>query len=299
LTIGNEAGPLGAAVRLDDVDLSGAGADDYEVSGLPAWVAPGEDLELEVEFTPSESGARPATATVEVHGGSNLVVTLTGTGLPALDPDPDPEPEPDPDPGPQPEPDPDPDPEPEPDPVSFVDIAGSTFTQDILWLAKVGVTRGCNPPVNNRFCPDDFVTRGQMAAFFVRALKLTDRLDDPFVDDNGHTFEADIERLAAAGITRGCNPPLNNRFCPDDFVTRGQMAAFFVRALKLTDRLDDPFVDDNGHTFEADIERLAAADITRGCNPPLNDRFCPDEHVTRGQMAAFFHRAADLLGLPR
>ncbi|MDH4307732.1 MAG: S-layer homology domain-containing protein [Acidimicrobiia bacterium] len=36
---------------------------------------------------------------------------------------------------------------------------------------------------------------------------------------------------------------------------------------------------------------LAAAGVTRGCNPPVNDRFCPAEPVTRGQMAAFLHRA--------
>jgi hypothetical protein len=36
--------------------------------------------------------------------------------------------------------------------------------------------------------------------------------------------------LAAAGVTNGCNPPSNDRFCPDSYVTRGQMAAFLVRA---------------------------------------------------------------------
>jgi len=35
----------------------------------------------------------------------------------------------------------------------------------------------------------------------------------------------------AAGITAGCDPPVNDRFCPDDVVTRGQMAAFLHRAL--------------------------------------------------------------------
>jgi len=41
-----------------------------------------------------------------------------------------------------------------------------------------------------------------------------------------------IEALVAAGITVGCNasPPT---YCPDDFVTRKQMAAFFARALGL------------------------------------------------------------------
>ena len=54
---------------------------------------------------------------------------------------------------------------------------------------------------------------------------------DTFSDDDGSVFEADIEWLAAAGITRGCNPPANDRFCPNDAVTRGQMAAFLHRAL--------------------------------------------------------------------
>jgi hypothetical protein len=47
-----------------------------------------------------------------------------------------------------------------------------------------------------------------------------------------HAFFKFIEALAAAGITGGCNasPPL---YCPDDPVTRGQMAVFISRALGL------------------------------------------------------------------
>lgn len=55
--------------------------------------------------------------------------------------------------------------------------------------------------------------------------------ENRFTDDNGHVFESDIDWLANSGITKGCNPPQNDRFCPDDFVTRGQMAAFLHRAL--------------------------------------------------------------------
>jgi cell migration-inducing and hyaluronan-binding protein len=105
-----------------------------------------------------------------------------------------------------------------------------------------------------------------------------------------HTFADDIAWLADAGITKGCNPPANDRFCPDNNVTRGQMAAFLVRALNLTDPGTTDFTDDNDSIFETDIQKLAAAGITQGCNPPANDRFCPDKNVTRGQMAAFLHR---------
>lgn len=175
----------------------------------------------------------------------------------------------------------------------FADDDDSIYQGDIEWLAGRDITRGCNPPFEDRFCPDDRVTRGQMAAFLVRALRLPNG-ENTFVDDDSSVFEADIGALAAAGITRGCNPPQNDRFCPDEPVTRGQMAAFLTRAFGLP-AAPNQFVDDNHSVFEADIGALAAADITRGCNPPRNDRFCPDQPITRGQMAAFLHRAEALL----
>ena len=182
---------------------------------------------------------------------------------------------------------------------SFTDDDGNIHEASIEAIAAEGITRGCNPPKNDLYCPDDTVTRGQMAAFLVRALGLT--TSDPgidFTDDEDSIFEADIERLATAGITRGCNPPANTMYCPNDTVTRGQMAAFLVRALGLTDAGTVDFVDDDGSIFETDIEILATAGITLGCNPPTNDRYCPNDPVKRDQMATFLTRAVELTPLP-
>ena len=116
-----------------------------------------------------------------------------------------------------------------------------------------------------------------------------------FTDDNGSIHEGDIEAIAAEGITKGCNPPTNDMFCPDGVVTRGQMAAFLVRAMGYADDGGgNGFVDDDGSLFEADIAKLAAAGVTKGCNPPTNDMFCPDAPVSRAQMASFLTRALDL-----
>ena len=175
---------------------------------------------------------------------------------------------------------------------TFRDDDQSIHASAIEAIAQAGITKGCNPPVNDRFCPDRSVTRGQMAAFLVRGLGLSESLDNPFTDDDGSIFEADIERLAAAGITKGCNPPANTRFCPTAPVTRGQMAAFLVRALGyVDDGGGNLFSDDDGSTFEADIDRLGAAGVTKGCNPPTNDRYCPDRYVSRAEMATFLVRA--------
>jgi len=115
-----------------------------------------------------------------------------------------------------------------------------------------------------------------------------------FIDDNGNAHEGNIEAIAAAGITKGCNPPVNDRFCPDDNVTRGQMAAFLVRALALPAAGDDYFTDDDGSVFEAQIDRLRQAGVTKGCNPPDNDRYCPQRQVRRDEMASFLARALGL-----
>ena len=112
----------------------------------------------------------------------------------------------------------------------FTDTNNHLFYQDILWLSGKDITRGCNPPTNDLFCPNDGVTRETLAAFMVRALSLTENTHPGFIDVSvGSTFAEDIGRLATAGITKGCNPPDNDRFCPLDDVDRGQLAAFFRR----------------------------------------------------------------------
>lgn len=175
----------------------------------------------------------------------------------------------------------------------FEDVPKShNFNADIEWLAMRDITRGCNPPSNTKFCPDGTVTRGQMAAFLTRALNLPAASDAGFRDvSSSHRFYDDINRLAAADITRGCNAA-NDRFCPDDPVRRDQMAAFLVRAYGFSSINHSGFRDvPAGSRFDLDIRRLATAEVTRGCNPPTNDKYCPTRNVTRAQMAAFLHRA--------
>lgn len=176
---------------------------------------------------------------------------------------------------------------------TFTDDDGSVHESDIEAISAADITRGCNPPWNDEFCPTRAVSRGEMAAFLVRALDLEPG-PERFVDDTFSVFQADINALAAAGITRGCNPPDNDRFCPDRPVTRGEMAAFLTRAYGYEATTADRFGDDDGSVFESDIDALASSGVTKGCDPPANQNFCPEDLVTRQQMASFLTRAEDL-----
>jgi glucose/arabinose dehydrogenase len=164
----------------------------------------------------------------------------------------------------------------------FSDITNSQFLDDIMWLYNKKITTGCG---GGKFCPQDYVTRGQMASFLARAFHLPIASQDYFTDDDGTAHEANINRIAKAGITTGC---AGTRFCPNRDVNRGEMATFLDRALDLPDTNTDFFTDDDGNAHEDAINRVAAAGITVGC---AANRYCPKGLVKRQQMAAFLHRA--------
>jgi hypothetical protein len=109
----------------------------------------------------------------------------------------------------------------------FSDDDGNIHESNINRVAQAGITVGC---AADRFCPDGLVSRGQMATFLARAFSLSSTTTDFFTDDNSNKHQANINRVAQAGITVGCAA---GRYCPDGRVTRGQMAAFLQRASSL------------------------------------------------------------------
>lgn len=171
----------------------------------------------------------------------------------------------------------------------FVDDDGNAHEAAIAKIAAEEITVGCDS-TGRRFCPNRSVTRGQMAAFLVRAFDLPNTNNDYFTDDDGTWYESVANRLAASGITAGCSQD-GTRYCGSDDVTRGQMAAFLTRALNLPPASGDYFADDAGSFYEDSANRMYESGITRGCG---GDSYCGDDPVTRAQMATFLTRGLGL-----
>jgi hypothetical protein len=172
----------------------------------------------------------------------------------------------------------------DPDAV-FVDVPStSTHAVSVAWLVGQGITQGCT---SIRYCPDQAVTRAQMATFLDRALDLPDGPTSNFTDiPPGSTHATGINAILQAGITEGCTA---TRYCPDQPVTRAQMATFLDRALDLPDGPTSSFTDvPPGSTHATGINAILQAGITEGCTAT---RYCPDQPVTRAQMAGFLARA--------
>lgn len=193
------------------------------------------------------------------------------------------------------------------DTIITVHFEQSTFA-DVPWnhwayasidsLYASNITMGCgNSPLV--YCPEDQVTRAQMAIFLERGMKGSDytppAATGALFSDVPDIFWAAqwIEQLFLDGITSGCGA---GNYCPGDFVTRAQMAVFLLRA-EHGSAYQPPspagvFLDvPSAHWAAGWIEQLAAEGITMGCG---QDIFCPDDSVTRAQMAVFMVRTFNL-----
>ena len=181
----------------------------------------------------------------------------------------------------------------------FEDVGDSVHSPAISALEKAGILEGTGCG-GDRFCPNERLERWVMAVWITRAVESGDpnpMAVAPFTDvDSGVWWAPHVERLNHLGITRGCaTGPA--RYCPQEPVTRAQMATFLARAFRLDPSGWVGFADTASNTHEPSINALAMANITTGCDTsPV--RYCPDSTVTRAQMATFLARALDLVTGP-
>ena len=182
--------------------------------------------------------------------------------------------------------------------ADFLDVPQSySFHDFIEKIFRAGITAGCGA---GSYCPDDGVTRAQMAVFLLKAEHganfVPPACGSIFGDVPCPSLFADwIEQLAAEGITAGCGA---GNYCPAAPVTRAQMAAFLLKAEhgstyippSCTSLFQDVACPGQ---FTNWIERLYAEHVTGGCSTsPL--LYCPTNANTRGQMAVFLVKAFHL-----
>lgn len=178
---------------------------------------------------------------------------------------------------------------------------GGTFTDDngifhepnIEAIAAAHITAGCDPS-GTLFCPNNSVTRAEMATFLIRALGETPAAtyQGLFPDvPAGQWFTGNVERLYELGLTSGYP---DGTFRPYAFVSRAEMAAFLLRSVGEADFLptfQGSFVDASASDwFTPWVERMLQLGISGGClQSPFS--YCPYRAVTRAEMATFLTRA--------
>lgn len=174
---------------------------------------------------------------------------------------------------------------------TFRDVASNHWAWK--WIEAVdngSVIPGCG---SGNFCPDNNISRDQMATFLLKAKEGAaynpPACTSPVFNDMpcANSFAAWVNELSARGVTGGCG---NGAYCPSGLVSRDQMAVFLLKtkeglsysppACTVQIFNDVPC----SSPFAPWINELVARGITGGCG---NGNYCPLNTVTRAQMSVF------------
>jgi FG-GAP-like repeat/S-layer homology domain len=171
---------------------------------------------------------------------------------------------------------------------SFCDVADSDYYSDaVAWMVAEGITTGLTDQV---YGPAQNLSRAQMVTFLWRAAGApTGNPAHGFGDVPAGAYYAEAVRWAKAdGITTGTSP---TAFSPNQTVTRGQLVTLLWRRAGEPAAVPPPeFLDVvPGRYYSVPVGWAKSVGITTGTAPFT---FSPDSPVSRGQAAAFLHRAA-------
>jgi len=187
--------------------------------------------------------------------------------------------------------------------ATFSDVPNTYWAW--TWIERLysaGVTSGCMTTPLLLYCPDNYVTRAEMAKFLLIAKHGTGYVPPAVGTSTGFSdvpttywAAAWIKQLAAEGITTGCTA---TTYCPDNYVTRAEMAKFLLTAVHISGYTPPAVGTSTGftdvattHWAAAWIKQLATEGITTGCTVTT---YCPNSSVTRAEMAKFLVAAFNL-----
>ncbi len=174
----------------------------------------------------------------------------------------------------------------------FIDVEEGWAKAPILAISEKGWMIGTR---DFYFEPNKPLTRAQAATLLVRVLELkgTGNNLPKFIDvPNNHWAKSDIEIASTHGLMNGKG---NQKFAPDEFLTREEMATLLSRLLKISPeaKKDNPFSDISSTQWSYPyIVSMAEEKIFEGFE---DNTFRPKDKVTRAQMAALLDRIKDKL----
>ena len=172
--------------------------------------------------------------------------------------------------------------------VSFADVANKAWYADaVTFLAARGITSGTTATT---FSPDTTLTRGQFITMLLQAygVAAVTNSTDNFSDAGSTYYTGYLAAAKKLGITSGVG---NNKFAPDQSITRQEMFTLLYNALKVIDKLPSgasgktlaDFSDAGSVAYWANdaIMALVKAGTVSGSNGKLN----PTGTTMRAEMA--------------
>lgn len=164
------------------------------------------------------------------------------------------------------------------------DISGNMFFVEVLGLVERSISGGYP---DGTFRPNNTINRAEVAAMFVRALRLEGEdislyeNENKFTDVSSSHWAYRSIIIARENSIIGGKP--GNVFDPAATVTRAELAAMAARLLPdFTGTPKTAFADTQGHWAASDIQKVYNYDIVNGTSATT---YTPNGKTTRGQNA--------------
>lgn len=189
---------------------------------------------------------------------------------------------------------------------TFLDIPYNFFAWRFVEAVENAGVMGEGGCGAANFCPSVVVTRGSMAQFLLRAKEGGNYVPPPCTTPTFSDVPCSdplapwVEELVRRNVTAGCG---GSSYCPNNPVTRNQMAVFLVKTFQgpayvpppcTTPPFNDvPCTNSNGspNPFAPWVKLITDLGITAGCG---GGNYCPNLEVNRGQMSVFMTQTFSL-----
>ena len=177
------------------------------------------------------------------------------------------------------------------DPITnaqFSDVLpGAWYYDAVTFIAEKGITTGTG---DGKFSPEAALTRGQFIVMLMRAYSIEPDANpaDNFADAGSTYYTSYLAAAKRLGISNGVG---DNRFAPEQAITRQEMFTLLYNALKALDKLPGG---DTGRTLADFTDGGGVADwaqeamtalVNAGTVAGSNNRLDPVGGSTRAQMA--------------
>lgn len=174
--------------------------------------------------------------------------------------------------------------------VGFSDISGHWAKENINKASKLGYVKGVS---ESEFAPDKNITRAEIAAIFVRCLKLEATKNAEYSDvSENEWYHKNVSAITEAGYMAG----FNGSFRPNDNITREELSSIAMRILSEIEAEGgfEEFADNSeiSDWAKKDIEKAVRMGIMLGRE---NNIFAPRANVTRAEAVTVVLRILESL----
>ena len=164
------------------------------------------------------------------------------------------------------------------------DLTGHWAGDSVMQLMEAGIVSGYQ---DGSFKPDRTISRAEFTVMLVKALKLETVNGKVFADTAAHWAKNSIANAAAHNIISGYD---ENRFGPDDLITREQAALIVTRAVQAENNADGLNFTDSGQISSWAKLGVSAAVSNGFFNGYPDGSFRPQSNLTRAEAVVIIRK---------